>query len=101
MATGETVLIVEDEAPILKIAKTILERLGYNVLDATTPGRELTLAENHAGEIHILITDVIMPEMNGKGLADQLNGLYPDLKVLFMSGYTADGTPIGDFWMKA
>jgi two-component system cell cycle sensor histidine kinase/response regulator CckA len=89
-ARGETVLIVEDEAHILELVKTILERLGYTVLEAATPGRAVALAEDHKGEIHLLMTDVVMPEMNGRDLADQLHGLYPDLKVLFMSGYTAN-----------
>jgi two-component system cell cycle sensor histidine kinase/response regulator CckA len=89
-ARGETVLIVEDEVHILELVKTILERLGYTVLEAATPGRAVALAEDHKGEIHLLMTDVVMPEMNGRDLADQLHGLYPDLKVLFMSGYTAN-----------
>ena len=87
---GETILIVEDEASVLKLAKRILERLGYRVLDAATPGKAVTLAEEHAGHIHLLITDVVMPEMNGRDLAGNLKTLYPDLKVLFMSGYTAN-----------
>jgi DNA-binding NtrC family response regulator len=90
MDRGETVLIVEDEASILRLAKRILDRLGYTVLEATTPGQAMDLAQEHAGHIHLLITDVIMPEMNGRDLANQLHSLYPDLKVLFMSGYTAD-----------
>ncbi len=90
LARGETVLIVEDEAPVLKLAKIILDRLGYTVLDAATPSRALVLAEEHAGEISLLITDVVMPEMNGRDLADQLRGICHGLKVLFMSGYTAN-----------
>jgi len=89
MGRGETVLIVEDEASILKLAKRILKRLGYAVLEATTPGQAVALAEQHAIDIHLLITDVVMPEMNGKDLADRLQSLYPNLRVLFMSGYTA------------
>jgi len=85
-----TVLIVEDEISILRLAKRILERLGYTVLESSTPGRAMDLAQEHAGEIHLLITDVVMPEMNGRELAERLQSLYPDLKVLFMSGYTAD-----------
>ncbi len=87
---GETVLIVEDEASILQLARRILVRLGYKVLDANTPGQALVLAEKHRGEIHLLITDVVMPEMNGRELAGKLHRLHPDLKVLFMSGYTAN-----------
>ncbi len=87
---GETVLIVEDETSILKLAHTILERLGYNVLTAHTPGEAVAQAEAHRGRIHLLITDVVMPEMNGRELAGNLQTQYADLKVLFMSGYTAN-----------
>ena len=87
---GETVLIVEDEESILKITRRILDRLGYSVLSAQTPGQAMELAKNHTGKIHLLITDVVMPEMHGRDLADQLKALFPDLKTLFMSGYTAN-----------
>jgi len=86
----ETILLVEDEAMILDIGKTMLESLGYRVLAASTPGEAIDLAREHAGEIHLLLTDVIMPEMNGRDLAKQLLSLYPSIKRLFMSGYTAD-----------
>lgn len=87
---GETVLLVEDDGSILKLGRTILESLGYTVLTAATPGEAMHLAKKHAGEIHLLVTDVVMPEMNGRDLANQLQSLCPDLKVLFMSGYTAN-----------
>lgn len=87
---GETVMIVEDETAILKLTKTILERLHYNVLAAAGPDEAISLAAAHQGTIQLLITDVVMPEMNGRDLARRLQSLYPDLKVLFMSGYTAD-----------
>ena len=87
---GETVLLVEDEASILKLAKAILETLGYNVLTATSPVRAMNLVEQHAGGIHLLVTDVVMPEMNGRELAENLRAHHPMLKVLFMSGYTAN-----------
>jgi two-component system, cell cycle sensor histidine kinase and response regulator CckA len=86
----ETILLVEDEAAILSIGTTMLERLGYRVLGAATPGEALRLAEQHSGEIHLLMTDVVMPEMNGRDLAKGLLALYPRLKRLFMSGYTSD-----------
>ena len=86
----ETILLVEDEPAILGVGKTMLERLGYRVLGAATPGEALRLAEAHPGEIHLLMTDVIMPEMNGRDLAKNLLDLYPRLRRLFMSGYTAD-----------
>ncbi|MFW5639958.1 MAG: response regulator [Thermodesulfobacteriota bacterium] len=86
----ETILLVEDEPSILNLAKKVLERLGYRVLAAPTPGEAIRIAENFSEEIHLLMTDVIMPEMNGLDLADRLESCYPDLKRLFMSGYTAN-----------
>ena len=87
---GETVLLVEDEASILKLANRILDGLGYNVLIARTPNEAIGLAKEHVDEIQLLITDVVMPEMNGRDLAEELRTLYPDIKILFMSGYTAN-----------
>ena len=87
---GEMILIVEDEVAILELGRTLLERFGYTVLTASTPGEALLLAKVHANEIHLLITDIVMPEMNGRQLADQLHTLYPNIKPLFMSGYTAN-----------
>jgi DNA-binding NtrC family response regulator len=86
----ETILLVEDEPSILTLTKTLLERLGYSVLAASTPGVALRIAEQHYGEIHLLMTDVVMPEMNGRVLARNLLAVHPGLKRLFMSGYTAD-----------
>ena len=68
----------------------MLEKQGYRVLTAGTPGEAIRLAEEHSGEIHLLVTDVVMPEMNGRDLAKKMPSLYPDMKRLFMSGYTAD-----------
>lgn len=86
----ETILLVEDEPGILHMAKTMLERLGYNVVGASSPREAVRLTEKFAGEIHLIMTDVIMPGMNGRDLASQLLRRYPNLKSLFMSGYTAD-----------
>ncbi len=86
----ETILLVEDESAILKIASLMLEKQGYAVLKADTPGRAIELARGHLGEIHLLMTDVIMPEMNGRDLAKNILSSYPQIKRLFMSGYTAD-----------
>jgi two-component system cell cycle sensor histidine kinase/response regulator CckA len=87
---GETVLIVEDEPSILRLSQQIIENSGYHALAASTPDEALALANEHAGDIHLLITDVVMPEMNGRELAENLQIHYPTLKVLFMSGYTAN-----------
>ena len=87
---GETVLLVEDEPAILNMGKRMLEQLGYRVLASGLPDEALGIAEEHAGQIQLLITDVIMPNMNGRDLAERLQTLYPSMKTLFMSGYTAD-----------
>jgi two-component system cell cycle sensor histidine kinase/response regulator CckA len=90
LSRGETVLVVEDESALLRIAKVMLEDLGYRVLTAGTPREAIRLAEEHANEIQLLITDVVMPEMNGRELAERLQSLYPGMNILFMSGYTAN-----------
>jgi nitrogen-specific signal transduction histidine kinase/CheY-like chemotaxis protein len=86
----ETILLVEDEAPILRMTRMMLERKRYSVLPAATPGEAIEMAKNHADKIHLLITDVVMPEMNGRDLAEQITTLNPDIPLLFMSGYTAN-----------
>ncbi|MEW6079983.1 MAG: PAS domain S-box protein [Thermodesulfobacteriota bacterium] len=87
---GETILIVEDEAAVLKLAGKVLTGLGYNVIKATSPEAALKMAEENSGTIDLLMTDVIMPEMNGRELAERLRVQYPGLKIMFMSGYTAN-----------
>jgi PAS domain S-box-containing protein len=86
---NETILLVEDEPAILRMTGVILEKLGYNVLAASSPSEALRLAQEHKGPISLLLTDVIMPEMQGYELAKNLQALYPTMKCLFMSGYTA------------
>jgi two-component system cell cycle sensor histidine kinase/response regulator CckA len=86
----ETVLVVEDEGAILELARESLEELGYRVLTASSPQEAMRRCEEQAGEIHLLITDVVMPQMNGRELAERLRALRPGLKCLYMSGYTAD-----------
>ncbi|MFZ1986579.1 MAG: PAS domain S-box protein [Desulfatitalea sp.] len=90
LGRGETVLVVEDEPALLTLDKMMLGELGYRVLAAGTPGEAIRLAEKHASEIRIVITDVVMPEMNGRELAERLQSPNPGMKILFMSGYTAD-----------
>jgi len=87
---GELVLLVEDEVAILNVGKEMLERLGFRVLTAATPSEAIRQAHGHSDEIRLLITDVIMPEMNGRDLASVLVGMKPDLPCLFTSGYTAN-----------
>jgi len=86
----ETILLVEDEPAILDVTSEILKRLGYTVLAANSPDEAMHQARAHAGEITLLLTDVIMPEMNGRDLAKKLLAHYPHLKRIFMSGYTSD-----------
>ncbi len=86
----ETILLVEDEPAILDLCKSILESLGYHVIPAGTPLQALQLAEKYTGKIQLLITDIIMPQMNGKDLADKLVPLHSNLRHLMMSGYTAN-----------
>ncbi len=86
----ETVLLVEDEPSILALARRMIEQQGYKVIAAGGPGEAIRLAMTHQGEIQLLITDVVMPEMNGRELAEKIRALYPRIKRVFMSGYTAD-----------
>lgn len=85
-----TILLVEDEPTFLNMTAKMLEHLGYTVLSAGTPGEAAHIAENRAGDIHLFMTDVIMPGMNGRDLAGNILSLYPNIRLLFMSGYTAD-----------
>ncbi|RJR47245.1 MAG: PAS domain S-box protein [Desulfobacteraceae bacterium] len=86
----ETVLLVEDELGILYTTRDLLQMLGYNVLTAMTSTEAMRRNEEHSGAIDLLITDLVMPEMNGRELAERLISMAPGLKVLFMSGYPAD-----------
>lgn len=86
----ETVLIVEDEEPILKMSQAMLEVLGYTVLAANGKDQALEIARNYPEKIHLLLTDVVMPDMNGKELADRIQKVKPELRCLYMSGYTSD-----------
>ncbi|MFH2067271.1 MAG: PAS domain S-box protein [Pseudomonadota bacterium] len=88
---SETILLVEDEMAILLMTRIMLERLGYKVLAASTPGEAMRMVHSPDCEtIHLLMTDVVMPEMNGKDLAGKVLGIRPEVKCLFMSGYTAN-----------
>jgi CheY-like chemotaxis protein len=75
---------------ILEVTTDMLQMLGYSVLAAPAPGEAIRLAQNHAGPIDLLMSDVVMPEMNGRDLAQTVTGIYPGIGLLFMSGYTAD-----------
>jgi two-component system, cell cycle sensor histidine kinase and response regulator CckA len=86
----ETVLVVEDEEGLLNLAKMTLEMYGYKVITAESPGDAILTYEQYHQQIHLLITDVVMPGMNGKELYDRLSLIQPGLRVIYMSGYTAD-----------
>jgi len=85
---SETVLMVEDDEGVRNLSKKILKQSGYNVLEAQDGEEALMVSKAHAGPIHLLLTDVVMPKMSGKELADRLQPLRPETKILFMSGYT-------------
>ena len=87
---AETILVVEDEEAVRRLACRSLEIQGYRVLPAATAAEALLLCENHAGEIHLMVTDVVMPQMGGRALAERAAAARPRMKVLFMSGYTDD-----------
>ncbi|MDE3017914.1 MAG: PAS domain S-box protein [Nitrospirota bacterium] len=91
MMAGEgTVLLVEDEAIVRAMVRSVLEQHGYRVLDAGEGQEAIRLAEQHAGPIHLLLSDIAMPHMSGPEVAHRLVSLRPDMKILFMSGYAGE-----------
>ena len=90
MRGTETILLVEDEPTVLRLTARMLEHLGYNVLKTDNPAEAIDLAGIHGGEIQLLVTDVVMPEINGRALEKRILSVIPGLKSLFMSGYTSD-----------
>jgi CheY-like chemotaxis protein len=86
----ETILLAEDESMVRDLARTVLEQYGYRVIDATDGRAALATAERYSGIIDLLFTDMVMPDMNGYQLAEQVVALRPTIKVLYMSGYSED-----------
>jgi CheY-like chemotaxis protein len=86
----ETILLVEDEDGVRTLIRQILERQGYHILETSGAGEALQQCENHAGPIHLLLSDVVLTQTNGRELAQRLLLIRPDMKVLFMSGYSED-----------
>jgi len=86
----ETILVVEDEEEIRKLAVAILQRQGYRILEAANGGDAFLICEQGKEKIQLLLTDVVMPGLNGPELARRLGYFYPEMKILFMSGYTDD-----------
>jgi len=83
----ETILVVEDNHEVRKVTGRILRMQGYRVLEASNGGDSFSISKQHEGPIHLMITDVVMPEMNGPQLAKHLISQHPEMKVLYMSGY--------------
>jgi two-component system, cell cycle sensor histidine kinase and response regulator CckA len=90
---GETILVVEDEDAMREVTRRILTRHGYEVIVAASGAEALAIAERRASEIDVLVTDVVMPQMLGKEVADRVRAIRPGLHVLYMSGYAQPVSP--------
>lgn len=86
----EVILLVEDEASVRSLSREILEGFGYTVLETSNGQEALQICQSHAGPIHLMVTDVVMPKMSGRKLAEAIQKIRPEIKILFVSGYTED-----------
>ena len=93
-STGEMILLVEDEPSIRALMRRLLENAGYSVVEARNAHEALTKARKHAGELELLVTDIVMPDIDGFALERRLSSEHPDLKVLFLSGYARDSVAV-------
>ena len=84
----ETILLVEDEQMVRTLARHILEVSGYNVLEAASGSEAMEICKDHNGTVHLLLTDVVMPQMSGPQLSEEVMKMWPDISILYMSGYT-------------
>jgi two-component system, cell cycle sensor histidine kinase and response regulator CckA len=88
MRGSETILIVEDEELVRELTSEALQTLGYKVLEAGDPAEAKKIVQNYKGILHLLLTDVVLPQMDGKRLFGELSPLFPEMRVLYVSGYT-------------
>jgi len=88
MRGTETILLVEDDSQLRQLSSSVLAHCGYNVLTASTPEEGLAICESNHGDIRLLVTDVVMPRMNGRQLAERVIKIRPRIRVLYISGYT-------------
>ena len=93
---GGTILLVEEDPQLNALVAGILRRAGYNVLTATNAGEALLICEQEVGRIDLLLTDVVLPRMNGQRLAQRLGPLHPEMRVVYMAGYTDDAGLVHD-----
>ena len=100
MHRAATVLLVEDDEQVRNAARRVLQRCGYRLLQASGPGEALLICEQQAGPIDLLLSDVVMPRMSGPELAERVLAVRPEIRLLFMSGYTdapSPRHPLGDY----
>src|SRR5262249_16647592 len=97
---SETVLLVEDDDVLRPLFSTLLSQEGYRVLAARSGSEALHLGQNHGGPLHMLVTDLILPQLSGPALAGQLQAVRPELKVLYLSGYESEAVPGMPFLQK-
>jgi CheY-like chemotaxis protein len=90
--TARTVLVVDDEPEVLELASEILKRVGYSVLEAADGAAALEMVQRHQGDIHLLVTDMVMPGLSGRDLAERVRALRKTLPVLYISGYVQDAS---------